>query len=147
VDDIADVHAVVQELVKEALVDRPPAPGGIIPLRWATSSRNPGRHYPVISGRLLRNPQARALNAEDVTTRRRRPIDMAFARLIAHLRAKALRTIDALWHEIGHIHDLFEPAERQNSFTAAGYAAERPPLLSIGRGYLTPFAEVGHRFC
>jgi len=33
---IADVHTVVQELVKEALVDRPPAPGGIIPLRWAT---------------------------------------------------------------------------------------------------------------
>jgi hypothetical protein len=73
---------------------------------------------------------------------------MAFARLIAHLRAKALRTIDALWHEIGHIHDLFEPAERQNSFTATGYGFSRsPPLLSIGRGYLTPFAEVGHRFC
>ena len=50
---------------------------------------------------------------------------MAFARLIAHLRAKAHRTIDALWHEIGHIHDLFEPAERQNSFTAAGYGFSR----------------------
>ncbi|PZR92936.1 MAG: hypothetical protein DLM68_01550 [Hyphomicrobiales bacterium] len=32
-------------------------PGGIIPLRWAASSRNPGRHYPVIPGRLRRNPQ------------------------------------------------------------------------------------------
>src|SRR6516164_2295962 len=26
-------------------------PGGIVPLRWAASSRNPGRHYPVIPGR------------------------------------------------------------------------------------------------
>src|SRR5580692_196196 len=32
-------------------------PGGIIPLRWAASSRNPGRHYTVIPGRLRRNPQ------------------------------------------------------------------------------------------
>ena len=39
------------------------------------------------------------------------PIEMAFAKLKAHLRAKAVRTIDALWQEIGHICDLFEPAE------------------------------------
>src|ERR1019366_9842257 len=32
-------------------------PGGIIPLRWATSFRNPGRHHPLIPGRLGRNPQ------------------------------------------------------------------------------------------
>ena len=31
-------------------------PGGIIPLRWAASSRNPGRNHPVIPGRLRRNP-------------------------------------------------------------------------------------------
>src|ERR1700732_3726148 len=49
------------------------------------------------------------------------PIEMAFAKLKAHLRAKAVRTIDALWQEIGHICDLFEPAECQNYFTAAGY--------------------------
>jgi hypothetical protein len=29
--------------------------------------------------------------------------------------------IDALWQEIGHICDLFEPTECQNYFTAAGY--------------------------
>src|SRR6202043_1628376 len=34
-------------------------PGGIIPLRWAASSRNPGRHYPVIPGRLRRNPHVK----------------------------------------------------------------------------------------
>lgn len=30
-------------------------PGGIIPLWWATSFRNPGRHYPVMPGWLRRN--------------------------------------------------------------------------------------------
>src|SRR2546423_7166120 len=33
------------------------------------------------------------------------PIEMAFAKLKAHLRARAVRTIDALWQEIGHICD------------------------------------------
>src|SRR3981189_1109622 len=41
-------------------------PGGIIPLRWAASSRNPGRHYPVIPGRLRRNPQMDVEAAIDV---------------------------------------------------------------------------------
>jgi transposase len=49
------------------------------------------------------------------------PIEMAFAKLKAHLRAKAVRTIDALWQEIGRICDLFTPEECQNYFTAAGY--------------------------
>ena len=49
------------------------------------------------------------------------PIEMAFAKLKANLRAKAVRTIDALWQEIGHICDLFEPTECQNYFTAAEY--------------------------
>jgi hypothetical protein len=41
--------------------------------------------------------------------------------LKAHLRAKAARTIDALWQEIGQICNLFEPKECQNYFAAAGY--------------------------
>jgi transposase len=49
------------------------------------------------------------------------PIEMAFAKLKGLLRAKAARTIDALWQEIGRICDLFAPAECQNYFTAAGY--------------------------
>lgn len=49
------------------------------------------------------------------------PIEMAFSKLKAHLRARAVRTIDALWQEIGHICDLFEPEECQNYFEAAGY--------------------------
>ena len=48
------------------------------------------------------------------------PIEMAFAKLKAHLRAKAVGT-DALWQEIATICGLFEPQECQNSFTATGY--------------------------
>jgi transposase len=49
------------------------------------------------------------------------PIEMAFAKLKALLRARAVRTIDALWRAIGEICHLFSPAECQNYFTAAGY--------------------------
>ena len=49
------------------------------------------------------------------------PIEMAFAKLKALLRARAVRTIDALWRAIGEICDLFSPQERQNYFHAAGY--------------------------
>jgi len=49
------------------------------------------------------------------------PIEMAFAKLKALLRARAIRTIDALWRAIGEICDLFTPQECQNYFAAAGY--------------------------
>lgn len=49
------------------------------------------------------------------------PIEMAFAKFKQHLRAKAIRTIDALWQTIGDICALFSPDKCQNYFTAAGY--------------------------
>lgn len=49
------------------------------------------------------------------------PIEMAFAKLKAHLRARAVRTIDALWKAIGDICELFTPDECRNYFQAAGY--------------------------
>jgi transposase len=49
------------------------------------------------------------------------PIEMAFAKLKAHLRARAVRTIDGLWMAIGNICSLFDPQECQNYFKAAGY--------------------------
>lgn len=49
------------------------------------------------------------------------PIEMAFAKLKALLRARAVRTIDKLWRAIGQICRLFDPQECQNYFTAAGY--------------------------
>ncbi len=52
------------------------------------------------------------------------PIEMAFAKLKAHLRARSVRTIDALWRAIGDICDLYAPKECRNYFIAAGYASD-----------------------
>ncbi len=49
------------------------------------------------------------------------PIEMAFAKLKAHLRATAARTIDDLWKAIGNICRMFSPEECSNYFSAAGY--------------------------
>lgn len=46
---------------------------------------------------------------------------MAFLKIKAHLRARAVRTPDALWRAIGDICDLVEPQECGNYFNAAGY--------------------------
>ena len=55
---------------------------------------------------------------------RLRPIEMAFARLKAHLRRIGARTIDALWRAIGHICDLFSPDECWNYLKTTGYAPD-----------------------
>lgn len=49
------------------------------------------------------------------------PIENAFSKLKALLRAKAERTIAALWDTVGSILDRFTPAECANYFKAAGY--------------------------
>lgn len=49
------------------------------------------------------------------------PIENAFAKLKALLRARAERSINALWDAVGTIVDLFSPTECQNYFRAAGY--------------------------
>lgn len=50
------------------------------------------------------------------------PIEQAFAKLKAHLRAAAERSIPALWDRIGTILDSFSATECQNFFRHAGYA-------------------------
>ncbi len=52
------------------------------------------------------------------------PIEMAFAKLKAHLRRIGARTIDALWKAIGDICDLYSPQECWNYLKAAGYASD-----------------------
>ena len=52
------------------------------------------------------------------------PIEMAFAKLKAHLRAAAARTFNALWRAIGNICDLFSRDECWNYLKAAGYASD-----------------------
>lgn len=51
------------------------------------------------------------------------PIEMAFAKLKAMLRARAERTIDALWNVTGELIEAFSPSECANYFAAAGYDA------------------------
>ena len=50
------------------------------------------------------------------------PIEMAFAKLKARLRAAAARTIDDLWKAIGSICSLFTPEECSNYFQEIGRA-------------------------
>jgi transposase len=49
------------------------------------------------------------------------PIEMAFAKLKALLRAKALRTVEALWHALGDIVGCFTADECSHFFRHAGY--------------------------
>lgn len=53
------------------------------------------------------------------------PIEMAFSKLEAHLRAASARTFDALWKAVGDICDLYDPEECWNSFKAAGNASHQ----------------------
>jgi transposase len=57
------------------------------------------------------------------------PIEQAFAKLKALLRTAATRTVDALWHAIGHALDAFTPAECAHYLAHAGYVpSNRVPL-------------------
>lgn len=49
------------------------------------------------------------------------PIENAFSKLKALLRAKAERTISALWNAVGSMVKLFSPDECQNYFKSPGY--------------------------
>ncbi len=52
------------------------------------------------------------------------PIEKAFAKLKAVLRAKAERTVEGLWSTIGQIVTLFEPQECANYCKSCGYDPE-----------------------
>jgi transposase len=52
------------------------------------------------------------------------PIEMAFAKLKAHLRKAKARTIEALWQALGSICKLYSPDECLNYLAAAGYVAD-----------------------
>lgn len=51
------------------------------------------------------------------------PIEMAFSKLKAHLRAACARNFDDLWRAVGDICRIYEPQECWNYFKAAGYAS------------------------
>jgi transposase len=52
------------------------------------------------------------------------PIEQAFAKLKAALRAAAERSLDGLWAAIGRIIETFTPTECANYFANAGYDAD-----------------------
>lgn len=52
------------------------------------------------------------------------PIEKAFSKLKALLRARAKRTVEALWDTVGEIVALFKPHECANYFKACGYDPE-----------------------
>jgi transposase len=52
---------------------------------------------------------------------RSEPIEQAFAKLKALLRTAATRTVDTLWHALGHALDAFSPAECARYLAHAGY--------------------------
>ena len=73
-------------------------------------------------GRRTSHPRARRLaHVSPPYSPDLNPIEMAFAKLKAHLRAMAMRTIDQLWKAIGQICGLFTSEECANYFEAAGY--------------------------
>ena len=102
-------------LVGSALLGANPGPN------WGNDARPPFRH--------LDNLPAHKSQAAEQAIRERgawllflppyspdlNPIEMAFAKLKAHLRAMAMRTIDELWKAIGQICDLFTPQEWQTT--------------------------------
>jgi transposase len=49
------------------------------------------------------------------------PIEKAFAKLKAHLRRAAERSVDALWKTIMRLTRIFTPTECANFFAACGY--------------------------
>jgi transposase len=49
------------------------------------------------------------------------PIEQAFAKLKALLRAKALRTVEALWNALGSLVDCLTPEECANFLRHGGY--------------------------
>ena len=51
------------------------------------------------------------------------PIEMAFSKLKAILRAAGERTVDGLWSAVGKALDAFLPQDCKNYFKAAGYGA------------------------
>jgi transposase len=54
------------------------------------------------------------------------PIEKAFSKLKAKLRAAAKRTVEELWKYLGEVLDVFRPEECRNYFRSCGYPAATP---------------------
>jgi transposase len=54
------------------------------------------------------------------------PIEKAWSKLKAKLRAAAKRTVDDLWRYLGEVFDAFTPEECRNYFRSCGYSLATP---------------------
>jgi transposase len=54
------------------------------------------------------------------------PIEKAFSKLKAKLRAAAKRTVEELWKYLGEVPDAFQPEECRNYFRSCGYPDATP---------------------
>jgi len=52
------------------------------------------------------------------------PIELAFAKIKAHLKKSAARTVEALWDAISAAIDAVTPADARSFFIACGYEPE-----------------------
>ena len=112
--DRAMTSAIFIEYVRQCLVPTL-TPGDIVVMDNLRPHKNPRvRELIEAAGAELRflPPYSPDLN----------PIEQAFAKLKAHLRKAQERSIDALWHRIGDVLDLFKPTECSNFFANSGYA-------------------------
>ena len=81
----------------------------------ATPSADPQRRWTAAELRLL-PPYSPDFN----------PIERAFAKLKARLRAAAKRTVSEVEDYLGELSATFAPQECRNYFTSCGYAAATP---------------------
>ncbi len=80
-----------------------------------------GREQLLCSGRQRPNYGAMRRREQEPSTP---SIENAFAKLKALLRARAERTVSALWDAVGELLDAFTPIECENYFRAAGYGPD-----------------------
>ena len=72
----------------------------------------------IMSGPSFRTPALPPPYSPDLN-----PIEMAFAKLKAHLRRIGARTFDQMFDALAEVCDLFTPDECWNYFREAGYAS------------------------
>lgn len=84
---------------------------------------NLGSHKSVAIRQMIRNAGARLWYLPPYSPDFN-PIEKAFSKLKALLRARAKRTVEALWDTVGEIVTLFKPQESANYFKACGHDPE-----------------------
>ena len=73
------------------------------------------------------------------------PIEMAFAKLKAQLRARAIRTVEALWKALGPLTECFTPPSAATSSATPAISSQRERALADQGRCQTAHADRGGR--